>query len=468
MYNANPFRHRNTQYKKNVARATVLSAAVLISGIELLAGERNHLVLNPRSISGISTERAEAFRLIEETLATLNPLAPSEGATALAISEIGFESNEGYSLGPVHGQVGWGAISSIGPESPQPIVSSENPAGGAQHLRCDSDPNVPSDGLFSATKNLERVGPGLCVVSADVFISQVGGTWFSLEARDAELGFSGWGVNFLPDDPGEDGVPGDILVVNETSARLTTEEYVPGVYKRLRVESDDVQDTLKVFYDGVMIHSGDYPGGSLILVSVFYDNTGGSTIDIDNLTVSCAGDPVVGACCLSDGGCEPGLTRVECGEMDRVAWRPETICSANVCDGDCCLPDLSCFEDMTIIECDAVDGEYRSTNFCFSVGCGGACCVDGKSCVEDVREVDCDDLNGAYQGRGTECASAECCGVDPDEDGVMGCSDVCPNAGTFGEVDTDGRPLGDVDHNCAVDLQDHAIMQRNFTGPVAP
>lgn len=56
---------------------------------------------------------------------------------------------------------------------------------------------------------------------------------------------------------------------------------------------------------------------------------------------------------------------------------------------------------------------------------------------------------------------------DPDQDGVTGCADACPFAGVgqFGSVDGEGRPLGDLDHNCAVDLNDYRIMLLNFTGP---
>lgn len=42
---------------------------------------------------------------------------------------------------------------------------------------------------------------------------------------------------------------------------------------------------------------------------------------------------------------------------------------------------------------------------------------------------------------------------------------VCPGAVAPAGVDADGRPLGDLNGDCAVDLSDYAIFQVNFTGP---
>lgn len=55
--------------------------------------------------------------------------------------------------------------------------------------------------------------------------------------------------------------------------------------------------------------------------------------------------------------------------------------------------------------------------------------------------------------------------ADANEDGISDTVDVCPNSPAPGGVDAEGRPLGNVDHNCTVDLLDHAITTRNFTGP---
>ncbi|MCP4250771.1 MAG: hypothetical protein GY778_27350, partial [bacterium] len=42
---------------------------------------------------------------------------------------------------------------------------------------------------------------------------------------------------------------------------------------------------------------------------------------------------------------------------------------------------------------------------------------------------------------------------------------VCPGAVAPGGVDGEGRPLGDLNGDCVVDLADFATFQMNFTGP---
>ena len=57
--------------------------------------------------------------------------------------------------------------------------------------------------------------------------------------------------------------------------------------------------------------------------------------------------------------------------------------------------------------------------------------------------------------------------VDSDGDGVDDFYDVCDNTPVGTAVDTEGRPLGDIDQDCDVDLADHAIFAGNMTGPLA-
>jgi formylglycine-generating enzyme required for sulfatase activity len=57
---------------------------------------------------------------------------------------------------------------------------------------------------------------------------------------------------------------------------------------------------------------------------------------------------------------------------------------------------------------------------------------------------------------------------DVDGDGVGNLIDVCDNTPPGMAVDTEGRPLGDVDLDCDNDLDDHALSQQGFTGPLAP
>ncbi len=55
--------------------------------------------------------------------------------------------------------------------------------------------------------------------------------------------------------------------------------------------------------------------------------------------------------------------------------------------------------------------------------------------------------------------------LDVDEDGVPDEFDVCCNTAAGSVVDSTGRPYGDADADCDVDLADYAILTNNFTGP---
>jgi len=88
----------------------------------------------------------------------------------------------------------------------------------------------------------------------------------------------------------------------------------------------------------------------------------------------------------------------------------------------------------------------------------GACCPSGDICADDMKEDQCL-LNGRYLGDGVACAD------DPDEDNLFGCDDICPTAPASAGVDSEGRPLGDLDGDCDVDLIDFGVFQGNFSGP---
>lgn len=55
--------------------------------------------------------------------------------------------------------------------------------------------------------------------------------------------------------------------------------------------------------------------------------------------------------------------------------------------------------------------------------------------------------------------------LDSDGDGVNDEDDQCPNSAPGAIVDAVGRPKGDFDLDCDVDLDDFAVFQNNFTGP---
>lgn len=65
-------------------------------------------------------------------------------------------------------------------------------------------------------------------------------------------------------------------------------------------------------------------------------------------------------------------------------------------------------------------------------------------------------------------AAAPAFAADLDGDGVPDGNDVCCNTPAGVAVDAAGRPLGDLDFDCDVDLADFAIFALNITGPLAP
>jgi len=55
--------------------------------------------------------------------------------------------------------------------------------------------------------------------------------------------------------------------------------------------------------------------------------------------------------------------------------------------------------------------------------------------------------------------------ADLDGDGVPDAWDACPETPTGIPVDAQGRPLGDVDKDCDVDMADFVLLQASMTGP---
>ncbi len=64
-------------------------------------------------------------------------------------------------------------------------------------------------------------------------------------------------------------------------------------------------------------------------------------------------------------------------------------------------------------------------------------------------------------------AAAPAWAVDSDGDGVDDAHDMCNNTPTDTAVDLEGRPRGDLDQDCDIDLDDFARFQQGFTGPLA-
>ena len=138
------------------------------------------------------------------------------------------------------------------------------------------------------------------------------------------------------------------------------------------------------------------------------------------------------------------------------------VCGDQSCDAgeDPCSCPKDCYCGNGT--CDPAEYVGNCPEDCDGSSDTGACCNSNRSCTDDMTDGDCVAAGGRYLGDGVACDA------DADGDGLIGCDDICPTARACGGIDAFGRPLGDVDNDCDVDLMDHAIIQLNFTGPFAP
>lgn len=111
-------------------------------------------------------------------------------------------------------------------------------------------------------------------------------------------------------------------------------------------------------------------------------------------------------------------------------------------------------EDVAVVGAEAQDdqGSNAGANYVFRGA--GNCNVNGRLDVCDIALglSDDDDADGIPNE----------CEADADGDGVSDALDVCPTTVSPGGVDPDGRPIGDVDKDCDVDLADYTQMLDNF------
>lgn len=92
--------------------------------------------------------------------------------------------------------------------------------------------------------------------------------------------------------------------------------------------------------------------------------------------------------------------------------------------------------------------------------------LDGNDDGEAIVDMGAYEFTGSCSGPDfDDDGMPDHCDSDIDDDGVANTSDVC-NFTTLGaEVDSQGRPLGDIDGSCHTDLFDYAILQLGLTGP---
>ncbi len=197
-----------------------------------------------------------------------------------------------------------------------------------------------------------------------------------------------------------------------------------------------------------------------------------SDLSFDSSTMACV-DPTPSPAfnVLTAGTCTPGGVDElgGCGFSTGVGIAPEWVLVATVemnadvaSVGNVVLSNtaatsisISSFGNVPV---DQIDFEASAPFEIVGQG-AGACCLPGETCSSDLAESECITSGGRYLGDDLTCAG------DPDHDGVIGCDDICPSTSAPAGVDSQGRPLGDLDEDCDVDLTDFRIMQVNFSGP---
>ncbi|MFQ5592400.1 MAG: hypothetical protein ACE5HE_14670, partial [Phycisphaerae bacterium] len=94
--------------------------------------------------------------------------------------------------------------------------------------------------------------------------------------------------------------------------------------------------------------------------------------------------------------------------------------------------------------------------------CCAIVCACDPFCCETAWDEDCATFGVHNSGCGAQLLCAEC--ADADGDGVPDALDACCATPAGLTVDADGRPVGDLDSDCDVDLDDFALFQANLTG----
>jgi len=195
------------------------------------------------------------------------PGAGSVGEAVRVIDSHGFEAAEGYSLGPLNGQVGWTTFAA-NPDIP--IVWNTNPATGAQHIVLSGDPAAGSGTYLGGfSPDLGAVPVDVGEVTVNVFISAGGGANYLVNAQAPSQGLTTWRVEYDWN--------GNIFISNDLGSGFemvdTGVPWVPGVYHALRVVVDPVGNTIDYFIDGSPLYSGVLPGGTAVeQVVLLHDN----------------------------------------------------------------------------------------------------------------------------------------------------------------------------------------------------
>lgn len=210
--------------------------------------------------------------------------------------ETGFETAEGYVVGPIEPQNGWSAS---GTDLAAFNVNTANPFMGSQHLRVEFN-SAAAAGAQQVVlgPNLGAIAPGVNSTSVQVNISADGGSDYDVVGQAPSQGFLSWRVKFhfqgaMAGDPGTINILDDIDPLTP-GAQLgfvnTGVVWNEGTYTELRVDMDAGANTIDYYYGGSLIYSsagGIIAGTSVEQFVVVTDNfqNPGEFGDFDNVSI---------------------------------------------------------------------------------------------------------------------------------------------------------------------------------------
>ncbi|MCK4660947.1 MAG: hypothetical protein KAV82_15610, partial [Phycisphaerae bacterium] len=150
----------------------------------------------------------------------------------------------------------------------------------------------------------------------------------------------------------------------------------------------------------------------------------------------------------------------DCCETGHGAGCSDPAIEDCVCQSDryCCETewDDTCVDEVTSLGCGTCE---PTSEDCQPDGVPDECQLADNDCNSNGTPDDCE---SDYDGDGV----IDDCDDDIDNDGVLNGDDVCDYTPPGAAVDSEGRPLGDIDQDCDTDLADYALFQQGFTGPL--
>jgi hypothetical protein len=296
----------------------------------------------------------------------------------------------------------WHTSTGAMPNYRQPHIDTVNPLTDLQHLRFQHDPNQPQTSSSRNWAFSDDIDPtpdeGVAHLSLDLLISATGGqNRLIIQPQAPTQGLLTTVMNFETDGTitvGDDNgnCDDDLFAPNNPTGATWT----PGVYKRVDICVDTVNDRIRYFYDGIFIYStgageggvggplgcGVFAGSIIEHVLIRWDTNfnDGRMVDVDNVTIEEGNCPEpTGACCNFDGqgGCDV-LNETECAATPGTFGGIGTACDPAFCDA--------------VIACEGASGDCfqeNATPGCDDPECCVLVCVEDPFCCEDTWDAEC-------------------------------------------------------------------------------